>query len=135
MKKHSKEVLPLVLIALIFNLSNLFLYENCVASPVYIVCTQDITSIKPAVQFKTLDIHQSLNNVSFTKSAEKSSSFISKYLLDNKKSPLPFNRCLVINNLVKWRLDFPSKHIISINQKMNRWHESSDDEPPHIICS
>jgi hypothetical protein len=135
MKKHSKYFLPLAFFAFIFILSNLFLYEDGVASPVNKVCAQDITRIELVVQYNTPDILKSLNNVSFTRSVEKSSSFVSKYLLDNKISPPPFDRCPVIQAVMNWRLDFPTKHIISIIQKTNRWHQSSDDEPSHLICS
>jgi hypothetical protein len=135
MKEHSKKVLPLVPFALIFILSNLFLYENCVGSPVYKASAQDITCIERVAQFKTSDILQSLNNVSLRKSVKKPSSIFSKYLSDNKISPPPFNRCLVIRPAMKRCLDFPSKCIITIIQKMNRCHQSSDDEPSHFIFS
>jgi hypothetical protein len=135
MKEHSKKVLPLVFFALIFNLSILFLDENCAGSPIYQACAQDITRIELIVQFKTPYILQSLNNGPFNKSVEKTASPVSKYLLGNKISPPPFNRCLVISTLMKWHLGSPSKRIITILQKTNRSHQSSDDEPSPLIHS
>lgn len=135
MKEHSRKVLPLVLTALIFLSSNLFLYDDCAGSPVAKVCPQDITRIELVVQLKTPDIPQSHDELSFTKSHEKPSSFISKYLSDNKIRPSHFDRCQVIGSQMKWRLDFPSKRIISVIQKTNRWHQSSDDEASHFILS
>jgi hypothetical protein len=135
MKEHLKKFLPLAFFAIIFILSNLFPYEEGQGSPINKACPQDITRIELVVQYNTPDILQSLNNVSFTRSCEKPSSFVSRYLLDNNISLPPFNRCPVITPGMKWQLDDPTKHIISIIQKMNRWHQSSDDEPSHFICS
>jgi hypothetical protein len=135
MKDHSKKVLPLVLFALIFISSNLFLYEDGLSSPVNKVCPQDITRIELVVQLKTPDIAQNYHNVTLSKSREKPSSFISKYLSDNKIKPSHFDCCQVIGNLMKWRLDFPANHIISIIQKTNCWHQSSDDEASYLILS
>jgi len=117
MKEHSKKVLPFVSSRSFSFYPICFYMRMAAASPVNNVCAQDITKIELVVQFNTPDILQSFNNVSFTKSVKTPSSFISRYLLDNKISPPPFNRCQVISAGMKWRLDFPAKHIISILQK------------------
>jgi hypothetical protein len=135
MKEHSKKVLPLVFLTFTFILSNLFLFEDGVASPVNKVCAQDITRIERVVQYNTPDILQSLTNVPFNKSVQKTASSISKYLLDNKINPQSFNRCMAISAAMKWRLGSPSRGIITILQKTNRSHQSSDDEPSLLIYS
>lgn len=135
MKELSKKVIPLVFFTFIVILSNLFLYDDGLGSPVDKACPQDITRIELVVQSKTHYILENHNNVSFLRSVENPYSFVCKNLLDNKTCPLPFHYCPVIIKVMKWHLDLPEKHIISVIQKTNRWHQSSDDEASHFIFS
>lgn len=135
MEEHSKKDILLIFLATIVILSSIFLYEDGLDSPVDKACPQDITCIELVVQFHTPNIYENYNNVFFDKSGEKFYLFNSKYLSNPEICPLPFNYCPVIINIMKLFPDSSAKHIISIIQKMNRWHQSSDDEASHFIFS
>ena len=133
MNEPSKKVLSPVFLVLTVFLFNVLLYDYDTCPPINPVCPQDITCIELVIQLEKPDIPQIHDDSPFNNKGEESSSFISKHLLNNEISLLRFSGCQDTNNIINRHLDFPANHIISILQKKNHWHQSSEDEPsPHI---
>lgn len=131
MKAHSKRILPAVFFALTFIVVSLFFYEGhgCGYEK------QDV-NYELVVRSKT---HEKIRNYDkvILKSSNKASltSFLTPQLFIKKPSLRLSIYRPAINYTMNWHPDLPSKHIISILQKTNRWHKSSDDEPsPYIFA-
>ena len=131
MEAHSKRILPAVFFALTFIVVSLFFYEGDGCS----YDKQDV-NYELIVRSKTHERIQNYDRV-ILKSSNKASltSFLTPQLFIKKPSLRLFIYRPVINYTMNWHPDFPSKHIISILQKTNRWHQSSDGEPsPYIFA-
>ena len=133
MNEPSKKILSSIYLALTVFLFNVLLYDYDVCSPINQVCPQDITCIELVLQLEKPDISQIHDDSPFNKPGEESSSSISKHPLNNEISLLRFSGYQKTNDIINRHLDFPANNIISILQKKNYWHQSSDDEAsPHI---
>ena len=87
----------------------------------------------PVLQPEISGIPQIHDDSPFNSLSEDASSFISNHSLNNKINLLRFDGFSEPNEIINRHLDFPSNLIISILQKKNHWHQSSEDEPsPHI---
>lgn len=124
----------------IFSLLTLFLfglllfdYDTC--SPFDPVCTQDITCIELVLEPELPGIPQIHNDSSFKKPVEKSVPFLLNFALNNQLDPFHIRSSQEINDIINRHLGFSTCRPVSILQKKNHWHQSSDDDTSPLIYS
>jgi hypothetical protein len=124
----------------VFSLLALFLfglllsdYDTC--SPVNPVGPQDITYIELVLESESPGVPQIHDDSPFSNLVEKPASVFSNHALANQINPIRLRSLQETNGIINRHLDFSACNPISILQKKNHWHQSSDDDPSPLICS
>lgn len=135
MNKLSKKSLYPVLLFLFLFIFQAFLYNDDACSLSSQVCFQDFTFIELIYKPDIQEIPQTPSDSSFNNHDDYPSIFSLDNLDNSKFKFLQSNTSLYSNEIINRHLAFPNSNTISIIQKKNHWHQSSDDEPSPRIYS
>ena len=108
-------------------------YDTC--SPFDPVCPQDITYIELVLESESPGIPQIHDDSSFNNLGKKQAPFFSNHALNNQVNLTRLRSLQETNGIINRHLAFPACNPISILQKKNHWHQSSDDDPSPLIYS
>ena len=133
-KPQNKKLLAFFLLTLLLVIQSFF-YENDTCSPCNSVCFQDISYIGLDHQPDIPDIPELYSNSFLYENHDKDLSiYVLQHILKeefNYLEPWEIWQNVILSAI---QSDLPSSHIISILQRKNHWHQSSDDDPlPHIF--
>jgi hypothetical protein len=135
MKKPSRNsVFPVFSLLTLFLFGLLFSdYDTC--SPCDPVCPQDIAYIELVLEPELPGIPQIHDDSASNYPVENPVSFLSDFAFNNQINPLRLRSFQETNGIINRHLDFSTCNPISILQKKNHWHQSSDDDPSPLIYS
>jgi hypothetical protein len=135
MKEPPKKFSLLVFFALISLLFKVLVFDHGANLTIGEACLQDMAGIELVVQTDSPDKLLVYSDASFGNIGKSAPSF-GLQKISNVRISLPrFVKCLEIHGAVNRCPDSSAKHIITILQKMNHWHQSSDDDPSHLLSA
>lgn len=133
MNKPSKNSLFQVFSLLTLFIFGLLLSDYDTYTPVNPVCPQDITYIELVLESESPGVPQIHDDSPFSDLVEKPASFFSNHESNHQINPIHLRSSQEINGMINRHLDFAEHCMISILQKKNHWHQSSDDDPSLLI--